>query len=225
MTTTPCRVCNRESTPLRWACTACVRDTWRRLDEIPDYAIIIGTVSLVPSRSTLDGLPRAGGFGPRVPLNLDALVALDVRSHVDGDGPDDDPGEATLSILRSLHQLATYVHERRLDHDLPDTPARSTLPGLAVYLRVHAEWCAHQTWGDRFVEVVRDLHAQCRRQAHDASPKPLGPCITPGCGGTVWPTHRGGRCSEPCIEGTHRVYDGLDLQRLAGQKGRHEQRA
>lgn len=224
--TTACRVCNRDSTELRWACPACVRDTWRRLDEIRDHAIVIGTVGLAPTRSALDGLPRASGYGSRPPANLDTLVALDYRSHVDGDGPDDDPHEATLSILRSLHQIGQYVHERRLDDELPDMAPRVTVPSLAVYLRVHAEWCAHQMWGAEFVRVVKQLHAQTCRQAHDAPPKPLGRCLTPECGGTVFRTDRGGRCSERCADGAHRVYDGLDLQRLAGQEAdRHEHRA
>jgi hypothetical protein len=225
MATTPCRVCDRESTALRWACLACVTDTRRRLDEIQDHVIIIGTVGLIPSRGALDGLPRAGGYGPREPLNLDKLVALDYRSHIDGTGTDDDPHEATLSILRSLHQLAAYVYQQRLDCGFPDTAPRGTVPSLAVYLRVQAEWCSHQTWGDKFVEVVRQLHGQTRRQAHDAPPTALGPCITPGCGGMVWPTEYGGRCSQPCLEGQRRAYSGLDLQRLAEQKARHERRA
>lgn len=225
MTTTACRVCGRDSTPLRWACPLCVRDTWRRLDEIQDHTIVIGTVSIIPSRGALDGLPRSGGFGSREPLNLDGVVALDYRSHIDGDGPDDDPHETTLSILRSLHQLGTYVHERRLDDDLPDSAPRVTVPSLTVYLRVHTEWCTHQTWGGAFVEIVRQLHGQTARQAHDKPPKPLGGCLTSGCDGTVWPTQRGGRCSEPCVNGAHRVYDGFDLQRLADQNDGHERRA
>jgi hypothetical protein len=225
MATTACRVCHRESTTLRWACPLCVRDTWRRLDEIQDHVIIIGTVGLLPSRSVLDGLPRAGGYGPREPLNLDKLVALDYRSHVDGNGTDDDPHEATLSILGSLSQIGRYVWSRRVDDDHPDSRPLLTVPSLARYLRINAEWCTWQTWGDQFVLVVKQLHAQTCRQAHDAPPKPLGSCLTPGCAGTVFQTARGGRCSEPCSGGGHRLYNGLDLQRLAEQKERHERRA
>lgn len=225
MTPTTCRACGRDSTALRWACPACVRDTRRRLDEIQDHVIVIGTVGIIPARASLDGLPRAHGYGPREPLDLDKLAALDYRSHLDGVGPDDDPHETTLSVLRSLHQLGAYVYRKRIDDDLPDTAPRLTVPSLAVYLRVNAEWCAHQTWGHEFVEVVRQLHGQTRRQAHDAPPTALGRCLTPGCGGTVWPTSSGGRCSQPCADGRHRTYDGLDLQRLSTQEARDARRA
>lgn len=219
MTLHPCRCCGRDSSPLRWACPACVRDTWRRLDELQDHAVVI-TAALVPGRGRLDGLPRASGYGSRPPTSLDLLTALDYRSHVDGQGVDDDPHETTLSILGSLHQVARYVrHQLRQAGQanwLP--PTQVTITGEARFLRVHAEWCAHQTWGHEFVATVRQVHAQARRQASDAPPTRLGLCQHPDCPGSVWPASdgNGGRCG---IDPRH-TYTGLALARL--HRTRHD---
>lgn len=174
--------------------------------------MVMMTAGLIPGRSGFDGSPRHPGYESRPPTNLDLLTALDYRSHLDGDGVDDDPNEQTLSILGSLHQIARYVRRERhaSGHNDGLPPRQVTVTGEARYLRIHAEWCAHQPWGHEYVDVIRQLHAQTCRQAHDAPPAPLGRCLTEGCPGIVWPTPGGGRCS-----GEHqRTYDGLDLARL-----------
>lgn len=215
MTTHPCRCCGRDSTPLRWACTACVAVTRQRLGELQDHSMVI-EAALIPGRGWPDGLPRARGYESRPPTNLDLITALDHRSRLDGTGVDDDPDEATLSILGSLHLVAAHVAEQRYQLALMGSllPRPLTIDTIASYLRVHAEWCAHQTWGAEFVDTIQHLHGQARRQAHDAPPVPLGRCIEDGCQGVVWrdqgDTDRG-RCS---TDRTH-TYTGLHLARLA----------
>lgn len=213
MTTHPCRCCGRDSSPLRWACPACVAVTRQRLRELDDHAVVI-EASLIPGRGWPDGLPRARGYESTPPTNLDLLTALDYRSHLDGTGPDDDPNEGTLSLLGSLQQLVRYVRAQRQDVGLFESLPSTTITGLSLYLSLHTEWCAHQLWGDQFVNTIAHLHGQARRQAHDAPPVPLGRCIEEGCDGVVWrdqgDTDRG-RCS---LVRTH-AYTGLHLARLA----------
>ncbi len=199
--------------PLRYACPKCVTATRQRLDELQPHVVVI-TAALVPGPGRLDGMPRSRGYESRPPLDLDKLVALDYRSRLDGDGPDDDPNDTTLSVLGSLHQLARYVRARRQDDDLFESLPSTTVTGLTTYLRLHTEWCAHQSWGGQFVDVVRQLHAQARRQAHDIPPRPLGPCIEANCPGSVFADPRDdnrGRCT---TNPTH-TYVGLHLDRLS----------
>lgn len=221
MTTTPCRVCGRDSTPLRWACPACVRDTRRRLDEITEHTTVIVTAGLIPGRGALDGLPRTRSFESKPPLSLDHLVALDRRSRVGGDGPDDDPNDNTLSIVDTLHRVAAYVRLQREEAGVADVvdsrPRSVTITGEARYLRINAEWCAHQTWGVNFVEVVKALHGQTCRQAHDTPPVPLGPCIEDGCTGTVWRNQADGDRGQCTADRAH-TYVGLHLARLADRR-------
>lgn len=212
MSTTACRSCSGDMSPLRYACPRCVTATRTRLDELQPHVAVI-TAGLVPGRGWPDGQPRARGYESRPPLDLDKLVALDYRSHLDGTGPDDDPNDTTLSVLGSLHQLARYVRNKRQDDELFESQPSTTITGLTLYLRLHTEWCAHQSWGGQYVDVVRTLHAQARRQARDQPPRPLGRCIEPDCLGNVFADQRDddrGRCS---ANPTHR-YAGLHLARL-----------
>jgi hypothetical protein len=213
-----CLVCG----PVEEPQCPCVRTTRRRLTGIQDHTAILATAGLLPSRRGLDGLPSPRGYASRPPTSLDVLTALDYRSHTTGHGPDDDPDETTLSILRSLHQIAAHVAQQRYEAAFMGSvlPRPLTVAGLANYLWVHTEWCVTQPWGADYVEVVRTLHAQTRRQAGDRPPAPLGPCIEDGCTGVVW---RGqldddrGRCSA----NAGHVYVGLHLARLraAQQEG------
>lgn len=214
MTTADCRVCGSEMSPLRYACERCVHATRRRLDELQEHVVVL-TTTLTPAGRALDPSPRSPGYGSRPPVSLDVLAALDYRSHADGTGPDDDPEESTLSVLGSLHRIALYVSDRRYRDELTDwlVPRPLTVTTLARWLRLHTEWCAHQQWAASYVDVVRALHAQLRRQARDVPERSLGVCISPGCGGTVWPDRDGdgGRCATD----PQHVYTGLHLARLA----------
>lgn len=212
MSTTECRSCGGEMSPLRYACPKCVTATRARLDELQPHIVVI-TAGLVPGRGWPDGQPRAGGYESRPPLNLDLLVALDYRSHLEGHGPDDDPNETTLSVLGSLHQLARYVRARRQDDELFESLPPTTVTGLTTYLRLHTEWCAWQTWGGQYVTVVRQLHAQGRRQARDVPPRPLGPCIEQDCPGSVFADPRDDDRGKCTANPAHR-YTGLHLARL-----------
>jgi len=211
LSTTECRSCGGDMSPLRYACPKCVTATRLRLDELQAHTIVI-EAALVPYGNPLDGMPRARGYGSRPPLNLDLLTALDYRSHLDGQGPDDDPNESTLSVLGSLHQLARYVRARRQDDDLFESLPPTSVTGLTTYLRLHTEWCAWQTWGGQYVTVIRQLHGQTRRQGRDTPPVPLGLCIEEGCDGVVWRSFDGdtGRCSATAAH----PYTGLNLARL-----------
>lgn len=197
----------------------CVLVTWRRLTEIQDHTTILATAGLYPGRGRLDGMPGPRGYGPKEPTSLDVLTALDPRSHVDGDGPDDDPEETTLSILRSVQQIANYVSKKLYEAALMGSvlPWNRTVATLTNYLRVHTEWAVSQEWGQDYVDIVKQVHAQTCRQAHDRPPEPLGPCIEKDCDGTVWrdqaDTDRG-RCSSD----RKHTYTGLHLVRLADRR-------
>lgn len=199
----------------------CVRATWRRLTEIQDHTAILATAGLLPGRGGLDGMPRPRGYASRPPTSLDVLTALDYRSHIDGDGPDDDPDETTLSILRSVHQIADRVAHELYRAALMGSvlPQPVTVTSLTNYLRVHTEWCVSQEWGQEYVEAVRLVHSQTCRQAHDAPPQPLGRCIEDGCEGTVW-RHPGDDDRGRCSAVREHTYVGLGLARLrAGREG------
>lgn len=193
----------------------CVRSTWRRLTEIQDHTAILATAGLYPGRGALDGMPGPRGYGSKPPTSLDVLTALDYRSHVDGTGEDDDPNEATLSILRSVHQIAARIAEHRYEAALMGSvlPRPLTVAGLTNYLRVHTEWAVTQAWGQEYVDAVRLVHGQTCRQAHDAPPQPLGQCIEDGCEGTVW-RHPGDEDRGRCSAVREHTYVGLQLARL-----------
>jgi len=214
MTTADCRTCGGEMSPLRYACERCVRATRERLDELQEHVVVL-EATMTPAGRALEPSPRRPGYGSRPPVSLDVLAALDYRSHATGTGPDDDPDESTLSVLGSLHRIALYVSQQRYRDGVDGWPVPRpvTVTTLTRWLRLHSEWCAHQLWAASYVEVIRTLHAQLRRQAHDAPERSLGVCIEPGCGGTVWPDRDGdgGRCAH---DPAH-LYTGLHLARLA----------
>lgn len=193
----------------------CVRATWRRLTEIQDHAVILSTAGLSPGRGRLTGLPGPRGYASRPPTSLDVLTALDYRSHTDGQGDDDDPDETTLSVLRSVHQIAAHVAQQRYEAALMGSvlPRPFTVAGLTNYLRVHTEWSVSQDWGRDYVDVVRTVHAQTCRQAGDAPPQPLGRCIEDGCAGMVW-RHPGDEDRGRCSAVREHTYVGLQLARL-----------
>ncbi|WP_367128296.1 hypothetical protein [Saccharothrix sp. HUAS TT1] len=212
MSTTACPVCGDPSTSLRYACPACSVRTQRRLRELQDYRDVL-RATLTPSSRGLDPLPGPRGYRSSPPMNLDIVVALDPRSHASGAGPDDDADETVLSITGSLHRVAEYVAEERYRAAVMGSivPRPYTLDVLASYLWIHTEWCCWQLWAADYVGMIRTIHGQIRRQAHDAPPTPLGPCRTETCGGTVMPRPgRGGACPT-----CGRSYDGLELARLA----------
>lgn len=208
-----CPCCGGAMSPLRYACPDCSSTTWHRLGQIIDYSDILD-LTTEPRRGGIDGQPKPRGYSSRPPVSLDRITALDYRSRADGTGPDDDPDEATLSVLGSLHRIAAYVAEELYRAALMGSvlPRPLTVPVLASYLRTHTEWCCHQLWAASYVDTVRALHAQLRRQAGDAPPRSLGACDAPDCGGTVWPVPGGGgRCDR---DPAH-LFTVLDLARRA----------
>jgi len=137
--TTVCRACGGTSSPLRWACSCCVRATADRLDEIREHAIAICTAGPVdgpgcPGRA--EAAPAGGGLPDHAALR------------------DGDPAVVVLSVLDVLHRIARHVRHHRGE------PAafRCTIASEVRYLRANAEWCAHQLWGHEFVAAVQDLH-------------------------------------------------------------------
>jgi hypothetical protein len=208
-----CPVCGGPSNGIRYACPTCSDVTRHRIRAIQDYADVL-RATLTPSSRALDPTPGPRGYRSSPPMNLDIVVALDPRSHASGAGPDDDPDEAILSVTGSLHRVAEYVaRERYLAAVMGSiVPRPYTLDVLASYLWTHTEWCCHQLWAADYVDMIRTIHGQIRRQAHDVPPTPLGPCIEEGCDGVVWRSFDGntGRCNGPAAH----PYTGLNLARL-----------
>jgi hypothetical protein len=140
--TTVCRACGGTSSPLRWACSSCVRTTADRLDEIREHAVAICTAGSVDGHACL-GRVAAGPVGRGLSAPLDHAVLRD-----------GEPAVAVLSVLDVLHRIARHVRHHRGE------PAafRCTITSEVLYLRANAEWCAHQLWGHEFVAAVLDLH-------------------------------------------------------------------
>jgi len=142
--TTVCRACGGTSSPLRWACPACVVLTGERLDAIREHAVAICT------------------DGPGCPGRVEAARGDGLPGRLDDAAlRDGDPAVVVLSVLDALHRIARYVRRHRGE------PAafRCTITSEVGYLKANAEWCAHQLWGHEFVEAVRELHSRTAERA------------------------------------------------------------
>jgi hypothetical protein len=217
--TTPCVVghCNDgrgnpcEAGYGRWACESCVRTMQRQLREIETYAAIL-TISVTPRRG--HGQRRAPGYASRSPGRDDVIVALDYRSRVGGDGPDDD-AHPTRSVLGTLHDLSRWVRE---EQDIGEPLREPTIASEVGYLLGAAEWCARQQWVDEFAADIRDLHGQCRHQAGDHPGHPIGECpnllSTGECRAPLFLPQKGDtiRCPNPRCE---RTWQRPEWERLA----------
>lgn len=149
MSTTVCRGCGGVNSPLRWACPHCARATSQRLQEIRGHAVAIATAGF-------DGQASHDGCEHRPPTRYGLRSALDDCSLREGD-----PTVAVMAILGSLHRVARYVRHHR-----GETGSwQCTIDSEVRYLRVNAEWCAHQTWGHELVDVIRQLHERTAERA------------------------------------------------------------
>jgi hypothetical protein len=215
-----CLVCLKNESGTLYECPACQLVMVRKLREIEEYAAIIGATTAPTRGSNGRGSP---GYRSTPPVNLDKLVALDIRSRAAGSDewrdeelrwPDD--GGSTRSILGTLAGLVEWIREER-DEPRSFTDAR-TIVGECGYLRSITSWARGQQWVDTLAEDVGALHRQVRALAHDRPPGPLGSCLTVTCDGTVYrfnlhgdqSREDAGRC-----DGCGRTYSGVDLVRLA----------
>lgn len=143
-------------------CFACVNSTLALLAEIELMAPMLDTT---PHRSTdSDAGPRRPFYGPRIPIDLDVMATLDMRSV---------PGEDNVrSMLGTLNGIANAIREQRGE---PRPPAVILCRELG-YLRGRMSWCATR---DDFADVVadiRDLHRHVRIVARGDRPQSVGRC-------------------------------------------------
>lgn len=197
----------------RHACDGCVNDIRRRLREIELHAAWLATPTmLAPARGATSR--RSPGYGSRPPLRLSALVMIDSRSRTEpppvdearGIGVDEDNG--VWPILGTLRVLAGHIRTVR-GHQ---APARADVTSEIGYLITQVDWAADHAGIVELAEQIRTLHTQARAVAHDTPPAPLGPCLSVGCEGLVFPPpprHDTAHCSA-----CDRPYTGLGLVRL-----------
>lgn len=183
----------------RWACEQCIRTLQRQLREIETYAAILG-IMVTPLRGR--GERRAPGYWSRSPGSDDAIVALDYRSRVGGDGPDDD-AHPPRSILGTLHDLSRWVRE---EQEIREPLREPTIASEVGYLLGAAEWCARRQWVSEIADDIHELHGQCRHQAGDRPGKPFAECPnllpTGECRGPLFLPQRGDtiKCWNPRCE-------------------------
>ncbi|MFI6347978.1 OvmZ protein [Streptomyces sp. NPDC050560] len=91
-----------------------------------------------------------------------------------------DVRDATLQVLASWADLV--VQERATD----DRPARN-VPALAEFLSHHLPWLAEHPAADSLLDELDALTADAHRVIDTPEPADtvLGPCVIPGCDGTI----------------------------------------
>lgn len=204
--------CDRDARH-RYACDTCVDRTRRHLREIEHYTTIIRHTKQ-PGRGNA-GTRRAPGYSSRSPADDTKITADDYRSRSTGEGIDD--RDDVMSIVGTVHGIALGLRE-----ELEMTPSRDTDFAQEIgWLLGKIDWCATQPWAGDIADNIAELHAQTRRLAGDGPPSAVGPCLRPGCGGTVYPAliddphdPRHGRVDGGRCQTCRRTYNWPDLAQL-----------
>jgi len=143
------------------------------------------------------------------------------------------PAQMNLAAWAMLHDRDRMFRTGEFS-DLPDVPAvlaekaqelydalgwtaaaPTSASGAGGVLRAHAEDVAVQPWIDTYDAELRWLIAKLRMAHHMDTPRPLGRCLSVGCGGKVW-RDKAGR--EPACDRCQRRYGNRDQAKLRVQE-------
>lgn len=198
-----CLTCSQDTQRGRMRCHGCTEDERRMLREIETYCIML-PFFLRPSVTATER--RAPGFGSAAPIDLNVLVALDVRSKrwatrlvdveedsdefedhmvggrydVDAEVDEDEPGTSILIELESLARV------RREDFERPTPKSPATLCSEIAYLLGIAEDASFEPWVDDHYDTIKTIHTYARSLAKDKPPGPIGQCLKVDCEGWVF---------------------------------------
>lgn len=150
------------------ACFACVNATLGLLSEIeliaPTLDDVLDAADVGRGGGANLGVRRPA-YGPREPIDLALLAALDYRTVPTEDDP-------VRSVLGSLTGINNVIRDHRGERH----PVVPLLNRELAYLRAHLTWCATRTDFPEVVADIRDLRHNARLLTRRDRPHHVGRC-------------------------------------------------